>query len=268
MSEETNTPTSVTTNTAPIMVATEKVKSSISLKDFFIPLSIVIAGALIGAGLFFSGSNFTGGSTDIAKNNQQQQPTAAADTTGKIDEVTEADHIKGDINAPVKIVEYSDFDCPFCSRFHESMSDFIETSDGNVAWVYRQFPLEQLHKNAPTVAHASECVAELGGNEAFWKFTDSYFVAKGAGDATPAQTLITKLANEAGVATGVFNDCMESGRHKKAVESDMADAVETGGRGTPWSIVIGPTGKTYPINGAQPATVIAQVVKLALEEAE
>ena len=267
MSEETNTPTPITTNSAPTTVATEKPKSNISLKDFFIPLSIVIAGALIGAGLFFSGSSITGGNAEVAKNNQQQ-PTAAADTTSKIDKVTEADHIKGDINAPVKIVEYSDFDCPFCSRFHDSMSDFIETSDGDVAWVYRQFPLEQLHPNAPTVAHASECVAELGGNDAFWKFTDGYFAARGAGDATAHQTIITKLANEAGVATGVFNDCMESGRHTKAVESDMADAVETGGRGTPWSIVIGPTGKTYPINGAQPATVIAQVVKLALEEAE
>ncbi len=265
MPEETTSQTSVTQVQAPVTPVAKSV-SNISLKDFFIPISIVMAGALMGAGFFFSGSSLTGAPTQVAQNNQQQ-PTAA-DTTEKIDKVTEADHIKGDINAPVKIVEFSDFDCPFCSRFHESMNQFVEGSNGEVAWVYRQFPLEQLHPNAATVAHASECVAELGGDEAFWKFTDGYFKAKGAGDATPVQTLISKLATEAGAATAAFNSCMESGRHKEAIQDDMADAVETGGRGTPWSVVIGPTGKTYPINGAQPATVIEQVVKLAIEEAK
>ncbi len=266
MSEET-TQTPVQSNaTAPVAVAS-KSASSITLKDFFIPLSIVIAGALMGAGLFFSGSNFTGSQPQLAQNNQQQ-PAVAVDTTSKINGVTDADHIKGDINAPVKIVEFSDFDCPYCSRFHDSMNEFVESSDGNVAWVYRHFPLEQLHPKAPTVAHASECVAELGGGNAFWIFTDGYFEARGAGDSTEHQALMIRLAGKAGVSTSAFNDCMDSERHKQAIQDDMSDALETGGRGTPWSIVIGPTGKTYPINGAQPAAVIEQVVKLAIEEAK
>lgn len=93
----------------------------------------------------------------------------------KILPLSEADHIKGSLDAQIKIVEYSDFDCPFCSRFHATMNTIVEKYDGSeVAWVYRHLPLEQLHPNAPAIAVASECVAKFGGNEAFWKFADGY----------------------------------------------------------------------------------------------
>ena len=93
--------------------------------------------------------------------------------TDQVTPVTSDDNIKGSPDAPIKIVEYSDFDCPFCSRFHASMNQVIENND-DVAWVYRHLPLDQLHPNARTVATISECVAELGGNDAFWTFTDGY----------------------------------------------------------------------------------------------
>jgi protein-disulfide isomerase len=86
--------------------------------------------------------------------------------------VTDKDHIKGDISAPVKIVEYSDLECPFCKRFHTTMQDVVKSYDGKVAWVFRQFPLAQLHPKAVKEAEAAECVASLGGNAAFWKFID------------------------------------------------------------------------------------------------
>jgi protein-disulfide isomerase len=89
--------------------------------------------------------------------------------------VTEADHIKGNLDAEVIVVEFSDFDCPFCTRFHATMNAIVAKYPPNeVAWVYRHFPLESLHPNAKAVSVASECVAKLGGNEAFWKFTDGY----------------------------------------------------------------------------------------------
>jgi protein-disulfide isomerase len=97
--------------------------------------------------------------------------------TDQVNPVTDADHVKGDRNAAIKVVEYSDFDCPFCGRFHDSMNSVVESND-DVAWVYRHFPLDQLHPQARAVAQAAECVAELGGNEAFWTFTDGYFAAK------------------------------------------------------------------------------------------
>jgi protein-disulfide isomerase len=89
--------------------------------------------------------------------------------------VTAADHIRGDISAPVKIVEYSDLECPFCKRFHTTLQEIMKSSYGTenkVAWVFREFPLAQLHPKAVKEAEAAECVAELGGNEAYWKFID------------------------------------------------------------------------------------------------
>lgn len=230
-------------------------------KDLLIPASIIIAGICVGLGLYLSGS----GVAPVAV-----APTAApagpVDTTDQVAEVTEADYIKGDIDAPIKIVEFSDFDCPFCSRFHTAMDQIIQNND-DVAWVYRHFPLEQLHPQARAVSQAAECVGELEGEEAFWIFTDRYFEVRGNQDGTPHGELIPRLALEAGVTQSEFVECFESGRTDTLVQEDIDNAVATGGRGTPWSIVIGPTGKTYPINGALPAASIQQVIQLARDEA-
>ncbi len=99
--------------------------------------------------------------------------TKANPSLEKMSPVTSADHIQGDINAPVKVVEYSDLECPFCKRFHTTMQQVMkEYGKDKVAWVFRQFPLSQLHSKSPKEAEATECVAELGGNDAFWKFVD------------------------------------------------------------------------------------------------
>jgi protein-disulfide isomerase len=252
----------VVAHTTPTPPAKARV---VQFKDLLIPLSIIVAGLSIGAGLYLSGGT-SKAPAPLAQNN----PTAeapAADSSAKIDPVTEADHIKGNINAPVKIVEYSDFECPFCKRHHETVETVVEKYGDNVAWVFRQFPLEQLHQKAMPVALASECVAELGGDKAFWIFTDRYFEETLSNDRTDIETVIPKLALEAGVDKAAFATCFESERHKAVVEADVADAVETGGRGTPWSILIGPDGKTYPINGSQPAAAIEQMIETALEAA-
>lgn len=238
---------------------------SVQFKDLLIPLSIVIAGLCVGAGLYLSGGASNGPSPIVQNNPSAQAPVA--DTSDKIDPVTEADHIKGNINAPIKIVEYSDFECPFCKRHHETVEAVVKKYGDKVAWVYRQFPLEQLHQKAMPVALASECVAELGGDKAFWIFTDRYFEETLSNDKTDIETVIPKLALEAGVDKAAFTTCFESDRHKAAVEADVADAVETGGRGTPWSILIGPDGKTYPINGSQPAAAIEKMIETALKAA-
>lgn len=235
--------------------------SSVAFKDLLIPLSIVIAGAAIGLGLYF-GTDSTGSGAVPAKQANQEAP--AADTSDKINPVTEEDWIKGNINAPVKIVEYSDFECPFCKRHHDTMKVIAEKYGDQVAWVYRQFPLEQLHQKAMPVAIASECVGQLGGDTAFWIFTDRYFEETLTNDRTDITKVIPALAGETGVNMAKFNECYTSEATKAAVEADVADAVETGGRGTPWSILIGPDGKTYPINGAQPIGAIEQMIEAAL----
>ncbi len=97
-----------------------------------------------------------------------------------VEEITESDHILGNPDAPIKIIEYSDLDCPFCRTFHATMKQVmaIYGANGTVAWVYRHFPLVELHPNSPKLAEASECVADIGGNDAFWKFIDSIFTSQ------------------------------------------------------------------------------------------
>lgn len=248
----------------PTTTSTNAAATTVSIKDFLIPLSIVIAGVAVGLGLYF-GAGSTGPAEGVAQGTAEEEPLV--DTSDKINPVTEDDWIKGNINAPVKIVEYSDFECPFCQRHHETMKTVVEKYGDNVAWVYRQFPLEQLHQKAMPVAIASECVGALGGDTAFWTFTDRYFEETLTNDRTDIVTLIPKLAAEAGVSAAAFKECYEGEKTKAAVEADVADAVETGGRGTPWSILIGPDGKTYPINGAQPAGAIEQLIEAALQSA-
>lgn len=91
---------------------------------------------------------------------------------GEIPTVTESDHIIGDINAPIVIVEYSDLECPYCKRFGEVMKQVIEESNGEVAWVYRHWVV---HQGAIKKTVASECVAELEGKDAFFDYVDLIF---------------------------------------------------------------------------------------------
>lgn len=95
---------------------------------------------------------------------------------GEAPAITETDHILGDTKtAQVTIIEYSDFECPFCKAYHATVKKIVEESNGNVAWVYRHYPLTQLHANALEKAVASECITKLKGNEAFWKYADLLF---------------------------------------------------------------------------------------------
>ncbi len=90
----------------------------------------------------------------------------------KLDPVTDKDHIAGNAQADIIIVEYSDTECPFCKKFHETMIQVMDEygKSGKVAWVYRHFPLDALHKKARKEAEATECAAELGGNDKFWEY--------------------------------------------------------------------------------------------------
>jgi protein-disulfide isomerase len=92
------------------------------------------------------------------------------DTTIKLAPITAEDHVNGDINAPIKIVEYSDIDCPFCKRFHSTLEQVKALYGDKVVWVYRHFPITQLHPDSFKKSHATECVAELGGNDKFWQY--------------------------------------------------------------------------------------------------
>ncbi len=111
--------------------------------------------------------------------------------TGEIPAITAEDHIIGNTNAPIVIVEYSDLECPFCKRFGTTMKEIVAESNGQVAWVYRHWIVHvQPGQNALPKAAASECVTKLKGNDAFWKYIDLVFgLMKTADDVAPTDNL-------------------------------------------------------------------------------
>ncbi len=177
------------------------------------------------------------------------------------------DHIRGDPAAPVTLVEYSDFECPFCKRFHSTVKRLVADSNGQMKWVYRHFPLDELHPvKARKEAVASECAAELGGNDAFWKFADRFFELTPSNNRTDIDAVLPRIAGEIGLDKARFASCLASARHDRRVAEDVQDATASGGRGTPWSIIVSKNGKTYPLSGAQPYEAVKQLVELALEK--
>ena len=231
---------------------------------FIIPAAILIGFALIAAAIFFNGNTHT---LNISNTPEKQNAQQTPETTD-IRPVDENDHILGNPNAPIMIVEYSDFDCPFCKGFHTTMQQIMDEygTGGKVAWVYRQFPLEQLHPNAPAIALASECVADIGGNEAFWKFADTVFAQRQANELTN-MTKISDYAVQAGVGKDAFDDCLKGGQLIAAVNEDFKDGVNAGVRGTPYSVVtVG--GQQGVINGAQPYEAVKQIIETLLSQIE
>lgn len=85
------------------------------------------------------------------------------------------DHVVGNADAKVTIIEYADFECPFCKGFQPTLKRIVQESNGNVRWIYRNFPLINLHQHAFEKAVAAECIAKIKGNDAFWKYGDLLF---------------------------------------------------------------------------------------------
>jgi len=231
---------------------------------FAIPIAVVIAGVLIAGAVFFSNSKNTNDSN--AKVPQQQ---VAAQQTGDLEKmkpVTSEDHIRGDLKAPVKIVEYSDTECPFCKRFHGTMQEVMNEygKSGKVAWVYRHFPLDQLHSRARKESEATECAAELGGNDKFWAYLDRLMEITPANNGLdPAE--LPKIAEYVGLDKSKFNECLTSGKYAQKIEEHVQNAIATGGQGTPWSVVVDAKGKKYPLSGAQPYSSVKQLIETALQ---
>lgn len=236
--------------------------------SMMIPVAIIIAGVLIAAAVIFS--NQGSKSQKVADNPAQEaQAPQESGSLDSISPVTAEDHILGSPDAPVKIVEYSDAECPFCKRFHSTMQQVMEEygKDGKVAWIYRHFPLDSLHpRNARKTAVASECAGGIAGNTAFWAFTDRFFELTPSNDQTDIATIIPQILGEIGIDQSEFDKCAESGKYDKHIQDNIDNAIATGGRGTPWSIMIAGSGEMFPINGAQPYNVVKQLIDIALEE--
>lgn len=229
----------------------ENQENQISQKtNFAIPLAIIIAGVFIAGSLYISNKGTIGG------NNNQPQTVKNENKDEReinVKTVSSSDHIRGNPNAQVKVIEFSDTECPFCKQFHYTMNKIMEEygKDGRVAWVYRHFPLDSIHTKARKEAYALECASEQGGDAKFWAYADKIFEITPSNDGLDLSEL-PKIAGVIGLDKVKFNECLNSGKFAKRVEENLQDGVAAGARGTPYSVVVASNGKKFIIGGALP----------------
>jgi protein-disulfide isomerase len=181
---------------------------------------------------------------------------------GKPAAVTSEDHVLGPADAKVTLIEYSDFQCPFCQRFHPTTQQLVNEYKGKIRLVFRHFPLNSIHPQAQKAAEASECVASLKGNEAFWKYADLLFKNQSSlGDANYAT-----WATQVGVNKGAFQSCLSSGKFAGKVSASESEGASVGVQGTPATFVIAADGSSELMGGALPLEQAKAYVERALNK--
>jgi protein-disulfide isomerase len=185
------------------------------------------------------------------------QPTAGPTAVvGPVDVSADDDPAQGPEDASVTIIEFSDFQCPYCARFQSETLPQILTDYGDrVRFVYRDFPLTGLHENALKAAEASECADEQG---AYWKYHDLLFQNQSALDDASLKNYAASL----GLDTATFNQCLDSDKYMSEVQKDEQDGITAGVQGTPAFFING-----MPLSGAQPYSAFQAAIDAALAEA-
>ncbi|OGG47439.1 hypothetical protein A2761_03145 [Candidatus Kaiserbacteria bacterium RIFCSPHIGHO2_01_FULL_51_33] len=242
------------------MEETETKNPEAKSRSLSIPIAIVVAGVLIAGAVFIDKNPGTSTTPRDTEN------TTATNQEVTLRPVSAADHLYGNPAADIIVVEYSDLECPYCKVFHQTLTQLMKDygKSGKLAWVYRHFPLPELHPKASKEAEASECAAELGGNDAFWKFINGVFAVTPSNNGLdPAE--LPRIATSIGLNQKAFEACLASGKYQAKIKADYDDAYAAGGRGTPYSILI--TGnQKIPIDGAQPYSAVKAVIENLLAE--
>ena len=188
---------------------------------------------------------------------QEEFPTVNVD----MNKLADDDAFLGNANAPVTIVEFSDYQCPFCAKFWSQTlpsikSQYIDT--GKVRLIYRDFPLLQIHPEAMPAAQAAECAGKQGK---YFEMHDKIF----QGQTSLSNENYKKWASELGLNTASFNTCLDSGETAAEIQKDLQDGSAVGIQGTP-GFIIGKTGGSSGrvISGAYPFASFQQIIDAAL----
>lgn len=178
-----------------------------------------------------------------------QQQAAQPTPSGKTRAITADDHIRGNKDGKVTVMEFSDLECPFCKQFHPTMLNLVRDYGDKVRFVWRHYPLP-FHQNAEKEAEGAECMNELGGQDAFWKYVDTIFERTTSNGTGFALDNLGPLASELGVDQTAFQSCLDSGKYAKHVQDDITDGNTAGVSGTPTTIIYDQSGKPNVIVGA------------------
>lgn len=217
-----------------------------------VPIAIILGGIIIAGAVYISMpklSATSGGNTELMR------PISASD------------HIFGNPAAPVMIVEYSDFACTYCKDFNETLHHIIanEGASGRVAWVYREFPLTEIHPNAFSHARAAECIAHVAGNEAFWKFAHALYKNQPVNSQRYGE-----LASAVGISDNSFATCFANAATTvdARIMADRQNALDMGAEGAPYAIILVRGKPTAVMNGAYSYNAVQQLVDEALQSVE
>jgi len=188
----------------------------------------------------------------VAANNQAPTPPTPV-TPPTVDiEIKDTDQYKGSKDAKVTIVEFSDIQCPFCSRHHNTMNQVVATYPNDVKWVFKHFPLDSIHPYARKSAEASECAGEQGK---FWEYLDDLFLNQSKLNSE----YLSEAAGTLGLDKAKFDTCLSSGKFKDKVNDDYQQGLKAGVRGTPGNIINGQV-----VSGAVPFESIKATIEAAL----
>lgn len=202
-----------------------------------VPIAIVVAGVLIAGAVYFSNKSNPTADSNRNRNDGQSANVKTGDIS--INPVSQKDYIRGNPDARVVIVEYSDTECPFCKQFHVTMKNLTDkfAKGGTIAWVYRHFPIVKLHPKAPKEAEALLCAGKIAGNKGFWDYTDRlYAITPSNNGLDPLQ--LPAMAKDIGLDETAFNACLSSGEMAPTVDLDYQDGIRAGGTGTPFSVFV------------------------------
>lgn len=233
---------------------TIQVSKSSLMTGLVVVLAILLVVSLLTGG--FSGNtsgNVVAPSNPSAGNNQPNNLPPI-----NMEALVDDDATRGDSNAPVTIVEFSDYECPFCARFYSETEGLIQSNyidTGKVKFVYRDFPLNSIHPQAQKAAEAAECAGEQGK---YWEMHEKLFTQGVSGGVASFK----QYAADIGLDTGEFNSCLDSGRMAGEVAKDLRDGQGAGITGTPGFIINGKL-----VSGAQPFSVFQQEIEAALAAA-
>lgn len=225
-------------------------------QNLTLPISIVIAAIVIAGTIYYTKKD------SAQPSNPEELPPQEQEIKGPA-EINSGDHVLGNPEAPLTLILYTDFECPFCKKFHETIKKVIEEygKAGKVRIVFRHFPLDQLHKKSRTEAESTECVASIGGNEKFWEYTGLLFEITPSNDEMDLSKL-PDIAEGIGINKEEFLKCLNEKEFADKVQANYEDAVALGANGTPYFVIINQKGQKFPVSGALPY----EELKLGLDQ--
>lgn len=148
-------------------------------------------------------------------------------------DITQENHVRGDFSAPITLVEFSDFECPFCEKHVPTLERILEEYAGSVRLVYRHFPLKSIHPSAQKAAEASECASEQGK---FWEYHDLLFDNQKSGFSVEK---FKQWAVQLGLNASQFDNCLDSSKYAGKVDADASEGASKRVNGTPATFING-----------------------------